>query len=337
MKIKCIILVVLLAFSCNEIFAQEAETDYDALYKKELLRQDSLNDVLQSLKNRQKVLIRITGREMSKLTKKKEAKIKELEAQNAEYDKLLGSPNYKKLQDLLNKQKQLESQITSLSADTTNLIVKISSNSGQIAQLRENFAELDSIKNKLSKQLLAENQGVLEKPLSQLTIDELTAIKTKCSKYSTDQKINALVAKTDIVLNNKHVYDEAMRILNSRYNKVDLIRINERLRSVSGTNSIQQGEIKQVWGMLSHYESGMATFKLFIQEISRRREGVSSYSRDDLNHDLSVVKDKLKEEIDSEIMQVPYLKKAYNDYINEITAKPMSHPAIEPEILNYTN
>lgn len=337
MKIKCIILVVLLAFSCNEIFAQEAETDYDALYKKELFRQDSLNDVLQSLKNRQKVLVRITGREMSKLTKKKEAKIKELEVQNAEYDKLLGSPNYKKLQDLLNKQKQLESQITSLSADTTNLIVKISSNSGKIAQLRENVAELDSIKNKLSKQLLAENQGVLEKPFSQLTIDELTAIKTKCSKYSTDQKINALVAKTDIVLNNKHVYDEAMRILNSRYNKVDLIRINERLRSVSGTNSIQQGEIKQVWDMLSHYESGMATFKLFIQEINRRREGVSSYSRDDLNHDLSVVKDKLKGEIDSAIMQVPYLKKAYNDYINEITAKPMSHPAIEPEILNYTN
>lgn len=337
MKTKCIILVILHTFSCNEIFAQEAETDYDALYKKELARQDSLNDALQSLKNRQKILAKITGSDNSKLTKKNGAKIRELEAKKAEYAKLLSSPNYKELKDLINKQKQLESQIASLSADTTNLVANISSIDGQITQLSENVAELESIKNNISNQLLAENKSVLEKPFSLLTIDELTAIKTKCRRYSADQRVNALIAKTDSVLNNKYAYDEAIRILNSKYNERDLIRINDRLTSISGTNSIQQDEINQVRGLLSHFEPGMATFKLFIQEINRRREGVSSYSKDDLGHDLSKVKDKLKGDINSEIMQVPYLKIAYIDYINAITAKPMSHPAIELEILNYSN
>ena len=54
MKIRNILLVMLLAFSCNDAFAQ-AETDYEALYKKELARQDSLNDVLQNLKNRKNI------------------------------------------------------------------------------------------------------------------------------------------------------------------------------------------------------------------------------------------------------------------------------------------
>ena len=328
---------MLLAFSCNGVFAQEVETDYDALYKKELVRQDSLNDVLQGLKNRQKTLVGITGSDSSKLTKKTDAKVKELEAKKAEDDKLLNSPNNIKLNELLKKQEQLESEIASLSSDTINLVAKIYSYEEQIAQLKENVAELDSIKDNVSKQLLDENKVILEKPFSQLTMDELTAIKTKCSKYSTEQKINELIAKTDKVINNKRYYDEATRILNSKYNKGDIIRISDCLAKVTGTNSAQQREINLVRGQLSHFEPGMSTFKLFIQEFNRRREGVTSYSKDDLSHDLSAVRKKLQERIDSEITQVPYLEKAYNEYIKAIIAKPMSHPAIENEILNNSN
>ena len=91
MKIRNILLVMLLAFSCNDAFAQ-AETDYEALYKKELARQDSLNDVLQNLKNRKKELVAITGSDCSKLTKKSGAKIKELDEKKAEHSKLLSGP-----------------------------------------------------------------------------------------------------------------------------------------------------------------------------------------------------------------------------------------------------
>ena len=114
MKIKTIILVTLLVISCNDVFAQEVETDYEALYKKELARQDSLNGVLQDLRNRQKSLLSITGTDSSKLTKKTDAKLKELESKKSELSKLLVSPAYKKLQDLLKQQNQLESQIASL-------------------------------------------------------------------------------------------------------------------------------------------------------------------------------------------------------------------------------
>ena len=83
MKIKTIILVTLLMISCNDIFAQEVETDYETLYKKELARQDSLNGVLQDLRNRQKSLLSITGTDSSKLTKKTDSKIKELESKKS--------------------------------------------------------------------------------------------------------------------------------------------------------------------------------------------------------------------------------------------------------------
>ena len=338
MKIRNILLVMLLAFSCNDAFAQ-AETDYEALYKKEFARQDSLNDVLQDLKNRKKELVAITGTDNSKLTKKSDAKIKELDSKKAEQTKLLSSPNYKKLQELLDQQKQLESQIVVLSTDTTNLVTQVSSLEAQIGKLNGNVAELETIKNNVSKQLLDESKGTLEKPFSQLSVEELTAIKTKCSKYSTDQKINALIAKTDDVLKNKRTYDDAIRIANSKFNKGKLISILDRLTRLRNLNAIQQNEINQVRGVLSHFEPGMTVFKEFIQKLNKNREGVTSYSKDDLNDDLRRImsKDNLQGRIDSEISQVPYLNKTYNDYIKAIKANPMSHPAIEAEILGYSN
>ena len=338
MKIRNILLVMLLAFSCNDAFAQ-AETDYEALYKKEFARQDSLNDVLQDLKNRKKELVAITGTDNSKLTKKSDAKIKELDSKKAEQTKLLSSPNYKKLQELLDQQKQLESQIVVLSTDTTNLVTQVSSLEAQIGKLNGNVAELETIKNNVSKQLLDESKGTLEKPFSQLSVEELTAIKTKCSKYSTDQKINALIAKTDDVLKNKRTYDDAIRIANSKFNKGKLISILDRLTRLLNLNAIQQNEINQVRGVLSHFEPGMTVFKEFIQKLNKNREGVTSYSKDDLNDDLRRImsKNNIKGRIDSEITQVPYLNKAYKAYIKAIKANPMNHSAIEAEILGYSN
>ena len=338
MKIRNILLVMLLAFSCNDAFAQ-AETDYEALYKKEFARQDSLNDVLQDLKNRKKELVAITGTDNSKLTKKSDAKIKELDSKKAEQTKLLSSPNYKKLQELLDQQKQLESQIVVLSTDTTNLVTQVSSLEAQIGKLNGNVAELETIKNNVSKQLLDESKGTLEKPFSQLSVEELTAIKTKCSIYSTDQKINALIAKTDDVLKNKRTYDDAIRIANSKFNKGKLISILDRLTRLRNLNAIQQNEINQVRGVLSHFEPGMTVFKEFIQKLNKNREGVTSYSKDDLNDDLRRImsKNNIKGRIDSEITQVPYLNKAYKAYIKAIKANPMNHSAIEAEILGYSN
>ena len=338
MKIRNILFVMLLAFSCNDAFAQ-AETDYEALYKKEFARQDSLNDVLQDLKNRKKELVAITGTDNSKLTKKSDAKIKELDSKKAEQTKLLSSPNYKKLQELLDQQKQLESQIVVLSTDTTNLVTQVSSLEAQIGKLNGNVAELETIKNNVSKQLLDESKGTLEKPFSQLSVEELTAIKTKCSKYSTDQKINALIAKTDDVLKNKRTYDDAIRIANSKFNKGKLISILDRLTRLRNLNAIQQNEINQVRGVLSHFEPGMTVFKEFIQKLNKNREGVTSYSKDDLNDDLRRImsKNNIKGRIDSEITQVPYLNKAYKAYIKAIKANPMNHSAIEAEILGYSN
>ena len=338
MKIRNILLVMLLAFSCNDAFAQ-AETDYEALYKKEFARQDSLNDVLQDLKNRKKELVAITGTDNSKLTKKSDAKIKELDSKKAEQTKLLSSPNYKKLQELLDQQKQLESQIVVLSTDTTNLVTQVSSLEAQIGKLNGNVAELETIKNNVSKQLLDESKGTLEKPFSQLSVEELTAIKTKCSKYSTDQKINALIAKTDDVLKNKRTYDDAIRIANSKFNKGKLISILDRLTRLRNLNAIQQNEISHVRGVLSHFEPGMTVFKEFIQKLNKNREGVTSYSKDDLNDDLRRImsKNNIKGRIDSEITQVPYLNKAYKAYIKAIKANPMNHSAIEAEILGYSN
>ena len=338
MKIRNILLVMLLAFSCNDAFAQ-AETDYEALYKKEFARQDSLNDVLQDLKNRKKELVAITGTDNSKLTKKSDAKIKELDSKKAEQTKLLSSPNYKKLQELLDQQKQLESQIVVLSTDTTNLVTQVSSLEAQIGKLNGNVAELETIKNNVSKQLLDESKGTLEKPFSQLSVEELTAIKTKCSKYSTDQKINALIAKTDDVLKNKRTYDDAIRIATSKFNKGKLISILDRLTRLRNLNAIQQNEINQVRGVLSHFEPGMTVFKEFIQKLNKNREGVTSYSKDDLNDDLRRImsKNNIKGRIDSEITQVPYLNKAYKAYIKAIKANPMNHSAIEAEILGYSN
>ena len=338
MKTKNILLVMLLAFSCNETFAQ-LDTDYEALYKKELARQDSLNDVLQDLKNRKKELVAITGTDSSKLTKKSDAKIKELDSKKAEQTKLLSSPNYKKLQELLDQQKQLESQIAALSTDTTNLVTQVSSLEAQIGQLNGNVAELETIKNNVSKQLIDESKGTLEKPFSQLSVEELTAIKTKCSKYSTDQKINALIAKTDDVLKNKRTYDAAIRIANSKFNKGKLISILDRLTRLRNLNAIQQNEINQVRGVLSHFEPGMTVFKEFIQKLNKNREGVTSYSKDDLNDDLRRImsKNNIKGRIASEITQVPYLNKAYKAYIKAIKANPMNHSAIEAEILGYSN
>ena len=115
--------------------------------------------------------------------------------------------------------------------------------------------------------------------------------------------------------------------------------ILDRLTRLSNVNAVQRDEINHVRGVLSHFEPGMAVFKEFIQKLNNNRKDVKSYSKDDLDDDLGRImsKDNLKRRIDSEIMKVPYLNKACNDYIKAIKANPMSHPAIEAEILGYSN
>lgn len=339
MKIQYYILFALLAFNCNVAFTQEIATNYEALYEKELLRQDSLNSLLQELKVRQKQLLEITGADNSKLTKKIDSKRKVLESKEAEYTKLINSPAYKKLQDLHDEQKKLESQIATLADDTLNVFSSISNLENQIKQLSGNVEELESIKTDVRNQLVEENQSTLKKPFSQLTLDELNTIKTKCSKYSTDQKINALIGEAENVLNNKRIYDEAILIINSKFNKSNLVRINQKIANMKDINSAQQSEINAVRGKLSHFEPGMLVFKEFIVKLNKCRDGATNYSKDDLKDDLKRIfaKDNLRERIESEIFLVPYLAKTFNEYINTIKAKPMSHPEIETEILNYSN
>lgn len=333
MKKIYIILLILVPFFALEVSAQKHE-NYEALYKKELARNDSLMVVLQSLEKQKKEL----SDTISKTKRNIDTKNGELKKLESLHTFHLNSPQYKEYQAKKKQLSKLEHEIESLTEEIDSLSNQVSLKKKEIGRLKGSVSGLKTTKDDIIKQLSEEYKRLISQPFSKMKMDELDAFISRCNEYSSEAKVKTLISRVKQFRGYKQTYDEALQICNSKFDRAKITHVRSRLVAIKLDNKLQQLEIDKVCDMLSRYEEGMQVFKEFVVQINNKREGVSVYSKDDLNDDLERIlsKNNLKERIESIIMSVPYLSKTYKEYIKALEANPQSHPEIEREVLSFS-
>ena len=310
----------------------EITSDYSAAYEKALKRQEELINRKRALNDS----VKIWNKELKKLEGLHSSIVKSNEKLEEKISQIKVKEQKSGSIELLKKKTQLlktieteEKEKASLESQLQEIISKLDKRNHQ----REN---LGKIKDDVSKQIITENQDVLERSFSTMDFSKLLSVKTKCQQYTTDEKVKAFVTKINIAIKNKELYDNMVKVVNSAYKKYDIDRALASTTQIKGTNFHQQKEIDELKTQLTIFPDGLAAFKEFITELNKMRNGVDKYSmewfQDDSKRILS--KNNLGKRIEEKLKRVPYLNKKFEEYMNAFKAAPNKHSNIETEILN---
>lgn len=314
----------------------EDETDYVKLYREEKERNLQLTEKLKMLKERKKNLIDITGKDGEKLKKELAKKKGDFLNKQQQLKNAITERNNSDLSKLMSETERLKTSVKSIESDTIRLYDELLALETELKHGNDNLSKLQNAKEKVVEELLKECSPYLEKSFSEMTQTELQRIKNECSQYSTEQKVNALIAKTDKVLKNKIIYDSAKQVTESQYDKVAISDALSDIQIAEGINDVQRKDLLNVRDVLRLYEQGLNAFKEFITELNKKRSGLSNYTIRDYNDDLTVImsRNNLEDRIKKYVLTVPYLSNKYNEYTKIIKKNPMKHPNVEAEILN---
>lgn len=311
--------------------AQNFGADYSGALENALKRKDDLTNKKKSLndsiKNWNKELKKLEGQHVS-LTKSNE-KLEEKISQAKIKEQKSGST------ELLKKKEQLLKTIETEEKEKALLESQLQEICSKLDKKNHQRKNLGKIKDNVSNQIITENQGYLTRAFSEMNLGELTSIKSNCQKYATDAKVSAFVAKLDIVIKNKELYDNMSRVVNSAYKKNDVDKALASASQIKGTNEVQVKEINKLKTQLTLFPEGLAAFKEYITNLNRRRDGVNysmEYFQTDSEQILS--KNDLRNRIENKLKTVPYLNKKFEEFIAALKRAPNRHPDVETEILN---
>ena len=140
-----------------------------------------------------------------------------------------------------------------------------------------------------------------------------------------------MIEQLEHLKQNLDAYGQVGQVLNSPYNAPDVQRAAATLQSLTDVNAAQREEISHAAQQLRDFEPALAAFRQLITNLNSRGAGSNGYSNSDLNDDLSIFH---AENVEQKVNNIPYLKKSYAIYINELKINPKRHPAIEREIMN---
>lgn len=297
-----------------------------ALKRKEELtnRKAILND---SIKKWKKDLNKLYGLHTSIV--KSNEKLEEKIAQVKKKEQNNGIP------ELIKKRNQLQKTIMDEEKNIVLLESKLHKINDELDARNLQRENLGKIKDNVSNQMISENKDYLERPFSEINPSELISIKSKCQKYAIDAKVNAFVAKIDIVIKNKELYDKMVNVVNAAYKKPDVDRALASITQIKGANMQQQQEISELKTQMTLFSEGLAAFKEYISKLNEMRNGVNysmEYFQTDREQILS--KNNLRDRIENQLKRVPYLKKKFEEFMKAFKVDPNRHSNVETEILN---
>lgn len=247
-----------------------------------------------------------------------------------------------RVQDLLDAQPEnpyeeiikLEASIDQKQKQLCSLKSKLDSLNHQLSEASNNKSELDKVKQDVSSKLVSEHKPYIELPFAQMRLEHLSAIRAICKQFATSPSIDSLVASIDSAINNLKGYDEIQKVLNSKYSKFNLERMLEKVQTLKAASKSQQHEINEMKKQLHAFEEGLESFKEFINNLNRCRNGANysfQYFQDD---EESIFREGLKQRITEKLLIVPYLKNKYEAFMKALKKNPNMHTDIEAEILN---
>lgn len=237
------------------------------------------------------------------------------------------------LEETMKRQDELRSKISDVESEVDGLMQEINLLDQEIELMQRRKAELESIKSDKSQQLLEKYGAYLELPFSSMSIDDLQEILRECSVYVLDPRIEALVKRTDVILNCKRIYDHGNLLCSSSFSKGEVQETLADLSDISGVNAEQNAEIEKLMTQLGKFEEGVLLFAEFIKRLNEIRDSTTRYSPSDFKDDLPYILEGIEEKIEQTIRIVPYLDREFTKYMEILKTDPMQRPAIEQEML----
>ncbi len=336
-------LAIALLLLCASAVAQDAGgngsgDDYARLYEEAVAKGDSLEIVKNSIESRRKALedeVQIASenaeRQESMLSTYLTKQLPEAEHRLEESGRAA----------LLEQKSRLQSSIARLVADTADLEREIASVNGEMAAIAGFKTELDEMQAGDFDSMVADRAPYLERAFPEMSQDVLREIVDACGNFDGYAKARPFVAKAKAVSRAKMAYDEAMQALGQRFDRAKVSRARTRLQGLGrqGLNKAQRDAVTGAMRGLDSFERGLAEFKTFINKLNEKRLGLSNYNATLLGLDLPSILGREDGDVDAwakdnGIQDVPYLDKAFDEYVNIIKSDPNAHPGLETEILN---
>lgn len=267
------------------------------------------------------------GKELKALKLQEEENARTIKQLQEQLARFKDDADYPKVRELLKRKEELLAALEEQNKKIHSLQAQLQTINSDLGTMQHQCASLDSVRESIAVQVLANNEDYLQLPFSQMSLDKLNKIIDENEKYQDDRSVAKLLAQAKVVERNKRAYDEMALAANSRFDKDNINRLL-LADPLKGLNEVQQKEVAEVLRQLRLFEDGLGVFKELISQMQKRRHNINSYSGEYFQADKKGLLIKRLARIKETVEQVPYLKKMFANYT---FAK---YRAIENEILN---
>lgn len=204
-------------------------------------------------------------------------------------------------------------------------------NSDLLNRLNKEIENLKNVQSSVRKVILDKYEPYLNESLSVIDSVKLHNISIICKVYKgVDKEINGFYNKVDSITTYKKNYERARTVCASKFNCNDVETSLRELNEIKNVNDVQRNDINLIIKQLTYFAPGVKYLQDFIVSLNKMRED-KNYILEDLVFDREFIWENMNVEFD--IMNVPYLKQVYAQYMTILEADPMAHPQIEEEIL----
>lgn len=238
--------------------------------------------------------------------------------------------------DLQEEFEQSKNEAERLNTEIKQLSQELDGIDEEIVTYASYNEKLKSLRNKTITGFINGSNKTLGQSFAELSADELNRIEKRCGNYDSDERVEKLADKVRKIKDYKDIHDDAVGVLEMRYDKGMVERTIRRLKSIPKDvlSFPQQKDINRLLEGAENYAKGIAVFKKYIDEINRRRDGMDGYRVEYYNYDRekALDTDNLRKDIDRYVRKVPYLDRAFDDHHRTLLNDPASHPEIEKEI-----
>ena len=205
--------------------------------------------------------------------------------------------------------------------------------------LNDQIKELTVIRDSIVKVTIAKYEPLVEKPFSQ--IEPLATVIKECKQFDDDAKMVEFIAKLNTLYEHQTAYNEGLRLLNLGY---DNAKVQESIGNITKIITLvkesQRGELQEILDKLNIYREGVLTLIEFIEGLNKEKGEYFKFE-DFCRYKAKMMREnnertnKWRERYEQFIAPIPYLKKSFESFEQEIQKAPQSHPIIELAILRH--
>jgi len=214
---------------------------------------------------------------------------------NKEIRDLKNNKEYKTYTALIAERDSLENTLKELQEGQEDANQKLSTERENLKAVQNEKTKLVEIQNKSGNEVRVEYSNYLEKPFSEMTIEELDFIQQECKRL----KIKDLKKKAEKTKENKTNYDEAKAALDRPYDEGQIKELLKQLNGMENLSANQSNEIEVLVEQLNSYEKSNESFEKFLED----------YNKVDHNNEIihkAAIK-VLRKKYFEEINKIPYL------------------------------